>query len=308
MSLTVDPNVTLTSIDQSSYESSFPAVDGNNNSYSPPSSSSSLSPYSSSCSFSCQTTIEGTDLAENESTDERQKKTRKMSQKHFQRQFPHKLDGVYKILTTLRYRLQCVNDQHSCSTTCKTLKSSSQKNDASSVLAKGAVVLDDCNNADHLTSHGVVLKKSKDSKNIIKKKTFSDVEKVISLIQELKTLNENHPSLRKLGHRAPTGLEKLRVISPKFASFANWNVDEKKSRCHVTQKLCNYIKEKKLQRENNLRQFVIDPALSNLFNFEVGSIMTYPDLQKHLYMVFENPQQQQLLAEKQQQTDMDVSN
>ena len=206
-------------------------------------------------------------------------KPRKMSRKHFKRRIPQKLNGVEKILIALKNRLQSINDEHHC--TVSRAPRISKENASELTLEKNN------NNAMFPTSR-VSPKNSRDVKNIIKKKTFSDVEKLIELIGEIKTLNENHPSLRKLCQRAPTGLEKLRNISREFALFADWNIDSKKSRCDVTQKLCNYIKENKLQREKNLREFVIDSQLSNLFGFPVGSVMTFPNLQKHLHLAFDN--------------------
>ncbi len=86
----------------------------------------------------------------------------------------------------------------------------------------------------------------------------------------------------------PSGFNKPVVITQEMATFAGWEPTELKSRTDVTNALCKYIKDNKLQRETAKREIVPDARLSNILRYDPnsGTTLTYSTMQKHLSHLF----------------------
>lgn len=82
-----------------------------------------------------------------------------------------------------------------------------------------------------------------------------------------------------------SGFLKPVAISSEFSTFAGWGPSEMKSRVDVTNYLCSYIKEHKLQNEKDKRQINPDDKLAKLLSFDEKTAptpLTYFHLQKLL--------------------------
>ena len=84
-----------------------------------------------------------------------------------------------------------------------------------------------------------------------------------------------------------SGLQKLQSITPEMADFANWDVHVLRSRVNVTKFLCEYIKEHDLQNPNNRREIFLNNDLKRVLQIDFD-VITYPYLQKYIYILFRN--------------------
>lgn len=64
-----------------------------------------------------------------------------------------------------------------------------------------------------------------------------------------------------------SGLLKPVPISEEFARFANWDVDELHSRVDVTKVICNYVKDRNLQKQSNKRTILPDTQLQEVLRW-----------------------------------------
>jgi chromatin remodeling complex protein RSC6 len=134
--------------------------------------------------------------------------------------------------------------------------------------------------------------------HIIKQTTATPVEirKMLrESLREVKNLNKSlirynnvHYRVKRTREFHNTGLEKLRPISKKMALFADWEYGvTRKSRYDVTNLLCTYIKNNKLQNPDNKTIIIPDSKLKSLLMIKDEAVLKYPTMQKYLKNCFE---------------------
>lgn len=77
-----------------------------------------------------------------------------------------------------------------------------------------------------------------------------------------------------------SGFLKAHSITPVFAEFAGWGVDEKHSRVDITKAISKYIKESNLKHPTQNKLIVPDARLASLLN--VTEPFGYDTLQKYI--------------------------
>ncbi len=88
-----------------------------------------------------------------------------------------------------------------------------------------------------------------------------------------------------------SGLQKPVPISKEMAVFAGWNPVELKSRVEVTKKICDYVKENKLQDPEDKRKINADAKLTKLLSYdkEKDEHLTYYRIQVYMKKLFPKP-------------------
>ncbi len=88
-----------------------------------------------------------------------------------------------------------------------------------------------------------------------------------------------------------SGFQKPVTISKEMAKFAGWNATDLKSRVEVTKRICDYVKENKLQDPEDRRKINADKKLSDLLGYDSGKDepLTYYRLQTHIKKHFPKP-------------------
>ena len=94
-----------------------------------------------------------------------------------------------------------------------------------------------------------------------------------SLERDAKKMRSDYHRVAKIkrdtGTRNPNiGFEKKRPVSKEIAKFAGWPVGEDHSRVDVTNAICAYIKENKLQNPSDGRQIVPDKKLAKILQYD----------------------------------------
>lgn len=84
------------------------------------------------------------------------------------------------------------------------------------------------------------------------------------------------------GSRAPSGFVKPASISKDLAEFLGVPEDTKMARTDVTKMITSYVKEHKLQDNENGRKIVPDTKLKALLNIKANEEVTYFNLQKYM--------------------------
>ena len=79
-----------------------------------------------------------------------------------------------------------------------------------------------------------------------------------------------------------SGFMKPVQISQQIADFAGWDAKTPRSRVDVTRYLCNYIKEKNLQKPENKRFILPDKKLKRLLKMPKGADLTYSHMQRYI--------------------------
>lgn len=116
------------------------------------------------------------------------------------------------------------------------------------------------------------------SQQKVLKKINSDLKKIAPKVKKVRNgaLDENAP-------KQPSGFSKPVRISQQIADFANWDVEEPKSRTDVTRILCSYIKENNLQDADDRRIIIPDAPLRELLQYdESNGSLTFANMQKYL--------------------------
>ena len=86
--------------------------------------------------------------------------------------------------------------------------------------------------------------------------------------------------------RSPSGFAKPTAVSPNLCKFMNKEEGSTVARTEVTQFLINYIRENKLQNEENKKEIIPNQELQTLLGLEEGATVRYFDLQKHMNQHF----------------------
>ena len=110
-------------------------------------------------------------------------------------------------------------------------------------------------------------------KNVRKdvKTLLSDVQKVLKLKKRVKANINSSGFMKKVD------------VSNEMTSFLGLAKGEKYSRVEITKKLCNYIKDKNLQKQDNKRVILPNKELAHLLKLDKHSEpLTYPGLQKYI--------------------------
>lgn len=142
------------------------------------------------------------------------------------------------------------------------------------------------NEIDHLLS--IISKfqeNHKDEKNTKLNKFIKDLNKSATKIKNNAGKigkQKNQPSA--LAGTSNSGFKKPVRISQEVADFTGWSVDEPRSRIDVTNFICNYIGQNKLQKPGDGRVILADERLSNLLQYdsEKHGPLTYASIQKFL--------------------------
>ena len=90
--------------------------------------------------------------------------------------------------------------------------------------------------------------------------------------------------VNQTGNSSKSGFQKPVRISEAVASFTGWDVAEPRARVDVTNYICDYIKQNKLQSPQDGRVILADEKLSQLLNYESerDGRLTYATIQKLL--------------------------
>lgn len=134
----------------------------------------------------------------------------------------------------------------------------------------------------------------------MKKDIEVEVNNLESMIKNLSISNDNMKNILKQisivkkaivpkksnrNHNYNSGLQKPLKISKEMADFAGWNYDELHSRVDVTKVVCEYVKNKKIQKESDKRIIMLDKKLKEILHHD-GDEITYPHIQKYISIHF----------------------
>lgn len=114
-----------------------------------------------------------------------------------------------------------------------------------------------------------------------------------SLQQNLKLLEKNVKKqmngLKKIvdknknkGNRTPSGFATPRKVTNELCNFMNKSYGTEIARTEVTKALIAYIKENKLENENNSKFIYPDDKLKFLLDIKDGDELTYFNIQKYM--------------------------
>jgi len=116
-------------------------------------------------------------------------------------------------------------------------------------------------------------------------KLISKINKSITKIRSnVLKLNKTKTAISVPNSSGKSGFQKPVRISEEVAEFTGWDVNEPKARVDVTNFICNYIKEHKLQSTTDGRVILPDEKLTLLlkYNEEDHKKLTYASIQKLL--------------------------
>jgi chromatin remodeling complex protein RSC6 len=113
------------------------------------------------------------------------------------------------------------------------------------------------------------------------KSEFKVIEKRV--LREARSMDKvNARRNKNKGSRAPSGFVKPASISKDLAKFLGVPEDTMMARTDVTKMITSYVKEHKLQDNENGRKIVPDAKLKALLNIKAGEEVTYFNLQKYM--------------------------
>jgi len=121
-----------------------------------------------------------------------------------------------------------------------------------------------------------------------KSRKNTGVKFVKSLTKSLRTLKKDTEKAMKMKRKTnrakntTSGFMKPVKISDEMIKFTGWDADAPKSRVDVTKFICNYIKEKDLQKPEDRRVILPDAKLKKILKHEEGENLTYYSLQKKI--------------------------
>lgn len=116
------------------------------------------------------------------------------------------------------------------------------------------------------------------------KNTITILQNQVKLVEkdknrQIKKLEKELNKRKQKKHRQPSGFAKPTKISNKLCEFLNKPLGSEVARTEVTQYLISYIKENKLQNENNKSFIKPDKKLSELLNTDKSDNVTYFNIQ-----------------------------
>lgn len=104
-----------------------------------------------------------------------------------------------------------------------------------------------------------------------------------SVERELKAAQKASAKKRRSsGNRQPSGFIKPTLITDELASFLGREKGTEMARTEVSKEINQYIRQKKLQDENNGRIIRPDPALKKLLRVGDNEELTYFNLQRYM--------------------------
>ena len=124
----------------------------------------------------------------------------------------------------------------------------------------------------------------KDVKNNDMSKFLKNLEKGLKKVKiHVQKLGKNKNS-SSTNTNVQSGFQKPVRISDTVASFTGWDVSQPRARVEVTNFVCEYIKEHKLQSPTDRRNILADEKLAGLldYNQERDGNLTYATIQKLL--------------------------
>lgn len=80
----------------------------------------------------------------------------------------------------------------------------------------------------------------------------------------------------------PSGFNKPGPISEELLKFFGESPKTELARTDITKRISLYIKDNKLQNEENKREFIVDGKLSKLLKLEEGTSIAFFQIQKHM--------------------------
>jgi len=124
----------------------------------------------------------------------------------------------------------------------------------------------------------------KDAKNNEINRLIRHVEKSVKKIQsQVNKLSKSKIQTSNTNSSA-SGFQKPVHISEAVAQFTGWNVTEPRARVDVTNYICDYIRQNKLQKPGDGRVILADKRLRDLLDYkeERDGVLTYASIQRLL--------------------------
>jgi chromatin remodeling complex protein RSC6 len=103
-----------------------------------------------------------------------------------------------------------------------------------------------------------------------------------SVKKQMKGLKKEATKTKAKGNRAPSGFAKPSKVTKELCEFMNKSEGTEIARTEVTRALVAYIKENKLENQNNLKIISPDEKLKVLLGIEDGQELNYFNIQKYM--------------------------
>lgn len=103
-----------------------------------------------------------------------------------------------------------------------------------------------------------------------------------SVKKQMKALKKEATKTKAKGNRAPSGFAKPSKVTKELCEFMNKSEGTEIARTEVTRALVAYIKENKLENQNNLKIISPDEKLKELLGIEDGQELNYFNIQKYM--------------------------
>lgn len=103
-----------------------------------------------------------------------------------------------------------------------------------------------------------------------------------SVKKQMKGLKKEATKTKAKGNRAPSGFAKPSKVTKELCEFMNKSEGTEIARTEVTRALVAYIKENKLENQNNLKIISPDEKLKELLGIEDGQELNYFNIQKYM--------------------------
>ena len=100
--------------------------------------------------------------------------------------------------------------------------------------------------------------------------------------KQMKGLKKESVKNKNKGNRKPSGFAKPSKVTKELCEFMNKTEGTEIARTEVTKALVSYIKENKLENENNSKIIKPDNKLKILLELEDGEELTYFNIQKYM--------------------------
>ena len=111
---------------------------------------------------------------------------------------------------------------------------------------------------------------------------LSSMSKTTKLLQdELKTIQKKVKSCSKQKTRVRKEQSK-QTLSTELTSFLSLNNETKMTKAEVMKSVSSYIKDHKLQLEDNKRKFKPDTKMTKVFSMKKGTEFTFVEINKHV--------------------------
>ena len=100
--------------------------------------------------------------------------------------------------------------------------------------------------------------------------------------KQSKTLEKINIKNKNKGNRKPSGFARPTKVTNELCEFMKKKEGTEIARTEVTKALCSYIKEHKLENNENSKIIAPDDKLKNLLGIEEGQELTYFTIQKYM--------------------------